>query len=97
MGARALVEHERGCKRAQVRPGDRFQMIVATTVGGRSKGKSVRRPIEVEIVNTDGNKGWVVKSLVSGRLMRASTARKFVNWDDYKPGLESKKKGSSKK
>lgn len=82
-----LAGHERACKRAHVVPGDRFQMNVTTMVGGR-KGKPTRRPITVEIVSPDGERGWVVRSTVSGRLMRAPSTRRFLDWHTFAPGAD---------
>jgi hypothetical protein len=97
MPTRELAEHEQACKRSRVRRGDVFQMNVATTVGGRKNPEMVRRPIEVEIVSKDGEKGWVVKSTVSGRLMQVLSSRRFLDWDTYCPGITRPKKKSRKK
>lgn len=87
MPTRELAEHEVPCKRAHVRPGDQFQMNVTTMVGGR-KGKPTRRPITVEVVSRDGEKGFVVRSTVSGRLMRVQSSRRFVDWAQFTPGAD---------
>jgi hypothetical protein len=87
--ARVLHVHEMACLRARVLPGQRFWINADTTVGGRANKHRLNRPIEVEVIRPQG-KGWLVRAIESGREIAVKTERRFVNWDQFKPGLRKK-------
>lgn len=86
-GTEALKVHEYQCLVSQVRPGDQFETLLRTSVGGRDGNRNFRRPVPVEIVAPLPQGGWKVKSLYSGRETYIETPRRFLNWKSYAPGL----------
>lgn len=73
--------------RTRVLPGTRFHIKAQTIVGGRSQPKRVRRPIEVEVIRPKGD-GWLVRSLHSGREIEVKNFRRFIEWNEFAPGLQ---------
>ena len=87
LAAHVLHTHEGACLRAQVLPGQRFQINAQTIIGGRKNPQKIRRPITVEVVKRQGN-GWLVRSVESGREIEAKSFQRFIDWDQFAPGLK---------
>lgn len=87
LNASTLHGHEAPCLRSRVLPGARFHINAQTIVGGRVKRERLRRPIEVEVIRPKGG-GWLVRSLHSGREIEIRSYKRFLEWNDFAPGLQ---------
>lgn len=87
--ARVLHVHEVACLRARVLPGQHFWIKADTTIGGRANKRRLNRPIEVEVIRPQGD-GWLVRAVESGREISVKTQRRFIDWDQFAPGLGKK-------
>lgn len=90
LNSSALHGHESACLRSRVLPGTRFHMKAATMIAGQEgKRRRLRRPIEIEVIRPKGN-GWLVRSLHSGREIEVKSPKRFIEWNDFAPGLQQK-------